>query len=636
MLQNIREKLQGWVAIAMLLLIAVPLALTFVGGDFTISGSGYAARVNGEEIPQVEFQRVYQNRLIAEQQASGGNVSPAAQEQLKRQTLDGMVLNRVVTQYVHDGGFRISPAQVIEQVQSLPIFQVGGQFSKAAYDATLASQGISPTAFEREQQDTLAIRQLQDGLGESAFFTPQEYRRMIALDLQRRDVAYAILDPQALGAGIKISDEEVQAYYAANGSQFQTPESVDLEYLEVDLANMARNYVPDEAALRAAYEADPTRFRSAEERHARHILITPGKDRDDAAARALAEDIEKQLRAGADFAQLATKYSDDSGSAAKGGDLGFAGQGTYATAFEDALWALKPGETSQPVKTEFGYHIIHLDAVRAGAERSFDAVRAELSDELSKKKAADEFYALAEHLDDLALENPTSLDPVAKATGLAIHRMAGFSRTNTGSFGDHASFTNAVFSPGVLEGSENTPLIELDETHAVVARVGQYRPAAPKPLADVREEIVTRLRAEHASADARARGVAIVKKVKAGETLVAAVDAAGLKLIEAGPLTRRSPTVPADLLMAVFRAPAPDKAPVIDGTALGDGGYAIFELRAVLPGTPEDIPQDQRDQRKQALAQRAALAEVGALAADLRDTAKVVVAPDLFKADDEG
>ncbi|MEZ5566198.1 MAG: hypothetical protein R3F24_12105 [Gammaproteobacteria bacterium] len=256
-------------------------------------------------------------------------------------------------------------------------------------------------------------------------------------------------------------------------------------------------------------------------------------------------------------------------------------------------------------------------------------------DELRKKKAADEFYGLAEHVDDLALENPMSLEPVAKDTGLKLRHFAGYTRTNGGPFGDNASFRDAVFSAGVLDGSENTPLIELDDTHAVVARVSEYRPPAPKPLADVRDEIVQRLRGERASAEARTRGEAIVKRVKAGESLATVLDSTGLKLVNAGPLTRRTATVPADLLAAVFRTSKPGKAPVIDGTVLGNGGYAIFELREVIAGNPEEIPQDQRDQRKRALAQRTAVAETEALAADLREAAKVVVAPDLFKADDD-
>lgn len=636
MLQNIREKLQGWIAIVVLLLIGVPLVLTFVSRETTITGSGYAAKVNGEEIPNVDFQRVYQNRLVAEQQATKGQMPPAALELLKKQALDNLVMNRVVTQFVHEAGFRASPSQVIKHIESEPVFQVGGQFSKAAYDATLASQGINPTAYERDQQNNLAITQMQDGLRDSAFVTAQEYQRMIALDQQRRVVAYAVIDPQALEADIKVSDAEVQAYYAANGSQFQTPESADLDYVEVNLADMGRGYVPDEAALRAAYDADPTRFKAAEERHAHHILIAVTKDRNDAAAKARAEDVERQLKAGGDFAKLAAKYSDDPGSSKKGGDLGFAGRGTYVAPFENALWSMKAGETSQPVKTEFGYHIIHLDSIRAAAARGFDEVRGELTEELRKKKAADEYYALAEHLDDLALDNPTSLDPVAKETGLALQHFAGYSRTNTGPFGGNTSFSDAVFSPAVLEGSENTPLIELDDSHAVVARVSQYRPAAPKPLAEVRGEIVARLKAERASREARDRGEAIIRKVKAGEPLPAAVAAAGLKLTPASELTRQNPGVPPDLLTAVFRTPGPGKTPVVDGVELGNGGYAIFELSAVIQGKAENIPRDQLEQGKQTIARTTALAEVQALATDLRESAKIIVSPDLFKAGDEG
>ena len=636
MLQNIREKLQGWIAIVVLLLIGVPLALTFVGGDFTITGSGFAAKVNGEEIPNVDFQRVYQNRLVAEQQAAGGQLPAGADELAKKQALDNLVMNRVVSQFIHDAGFRASPSQVVRHIQAEPVFQVDGKFSKAAYDATLASQGINPAAYERDQQNNLAITQMQDGLRDSAFVTSREYRRMIALDQQRRVVAYAVLDPRTLGADIKISDEEVQAYYAANGSQFQTPESADLEYVEVNLADMGRGYVPDEAALHAAYDADPTRFKAAEERHARHILITVTKDRDDAAAKALAADIERQLKEGADFAKLAAKYSDDPGSAAKGGDLGFAGRGTYVPPFEDALWSMTAGETSKPVKSEFGYHIIHLDAIRAAAARDFNSVRDQLTEELRKKKASDEYYALAEHLDDLALENPTSLDPVAKDTGLVLHRFAAYSRTNTGPFGGNTNFSDAVFSPAVLEGSENTPLIELDDAHAVVARVSQYRPAAPKPLAEVRDEIVARLRAQRASTEARDRGEAIVRKAKAGEALATLVGAAGLKLTDASPLTRQSPGIPVDLLTAVFRAPVPGKTPVVEGAVLADGGYGIFELSKVVQGSAEGIPQQQVDQGRKAVADTTAVAEVQALATDLREAARIVVAPDLFKAADEG
>jgi peptidyl-prolyl cis-trans isomerase D len=638
MLQNIREKLQGWLAVAMLLAIGVPLALSFVSSDFTIGGGGFAARVNGQDISAVEFQRVYQNRLVAEQQAAKGELPPGAQEQLKRQSLDGLVLNRVVTQYVDKTGFRVGSAQVIDYLRSLPVFQVGGQFSKPAYDATLSSQGISPAAFEKDQKSVLEVRQLQDGLTESSFFTATEFRRVIALDQERREVAYVLFDPREMAAAIEVSDADVQSYYTANASQFQSPESVDLEYVEVALADLALDYTPNEEALRAAYDADPTRFRSAEERRARHILISVDASRTDAVAKALADEIAGKLAKGGDFAALAAQYSSDSGSASRGGDLGFAAKGNYVEPFETALFGLKPGETSGPVKTEFGYHIIRLDELRPGTERGFEEVRAQLTDELRKQKAQDEFYALAERLDDLALENPTSLEPVAKDTGLKLGRYSGFTRTNGGPFGNNASLVSAVFSPGVLDGSENTPVIELDDTRAMVARVAEYKKPMPLPLEQVRAEIVQRLRILRATTEAKSRGEAIVRRVQAGEDLSAVLNAAGIRMTEAGALTRRSPAMPPDFLAAVFRAPkpvgGPGAKPVVQGASLGNGGYAVFELRSVVPGEPQRIPQQQRDERQKALAQRVAVGETEALAAQLRESADVVVAPDLFKADE--
>jgi len=634
MLQTIREKLTGWAAIAVILVIGVPLVLSFVGGDYTFTGSRFAARVNGEDIPAVEYQRAYQNRLLAEQQAARDELTKDVEQRLKQEALDGLVLNRVINQYVRDAGFRVTPSRVIDRVRNMDVFKVGGQFSRPAYDAALAAQGISPAAFEQEQQSILAASQLQQGLEESSFFTPAEFRRLISLDQERRDVAYLVFDPKSLGAAITISDNDVQSYYAANADEFQSPETATIEYLEVALSDMAKDFTPDEAALRSAYEADPTRFRSEEERRASHILIAVDGDRSDAEALALAQEISSQLSKGADFAALAAKYSSDVGSASRGGDLGFAAAGSYVEPFEKALFALSPGETSPPVKTEFGYHIIRLDEVRPGSSRSFDEVRAELVSELKAQKAQDEFYALAERLDDLALENPTSLEPAARDTGLVIRRYAGFTREGGGPFGKNSSLISAVFSPAVLDGSENTPLIEIDDSHAVVARVSEYEMPSPKPLDSVRGEIIDRLRTSRAATEASSRGQTIVQQVRDGKDLSQVLAGLGLKLTEAGPLTRRTPAVHPDLLAAVFRAPRPTGRPVVQGVSLGGGGYAVFELRSVVPGDPESIPQDQRDQMKQAMARRAASGEAGALAMELRESADVVVAPDLFKADE--
>jgi peptidyl-prolyl cis-trans isomerase D len=635
MLEKMREGLKGWMAWVFIAVIGVPLVLTFVGGDTPFTGGGKAASVNGEDIPAVEFQRVLQDRMVARQQETRSQLSPEVEEQLKRETLDGLVLNRAVIQFVREAGFRVGAQRVADHIRTLPNFQVGGQFSKPAYDAALAANGIPAASFESEQRSLLEVNQLQDGIASSAFFTPGEFRRIIALDQQRRDLEFVLLDPKVLGAAITPTDAEIQAWYATNASEFQTGETVDLDYVEISLADTVRDYVPDEAALRKAYDEDPTRFRSAEERQARHILISAGTGRTDAEASALADEVAKKLADGADFAALAVQYSSDPGSAARGGDLGFAGRGVYVEAFEKALFALQPGQTSAPVKTEFGYHIIRLEAVKASDGQDFEQVRDQLAAALREQKAQDGFYALAERLDDLALENPGSLEPAATEVGLQIRRYAGFTRAGGGPFGNNADLASAVFSDSVLEGGENTPLIELDSGRVVVARVAEHKLPAARPLAEVREEIAGRLRVLRASSEAKNRGEDILKRQQAGEDLATVVASMGMSLLTTGPVLRRSPVLPPELLVAVFRAPAPaaDK-PTVRGVSLADGGYAVFRLNRVIPGEPDQIPQEQRDNQQRILAQRSAQAELAALATELRTTAKVVVAKDLFKAED--
>lgn len=204
MLEKIRDGLKGWIAWVVIALIGVPLVLTFVGGNSPFTGAGTAASVNGEDIPIVEFQRVLQDRTVARQQETRSQLSPEVEQQLKQETLDGLVLNRAVLQFVHKAGFRVSAQRVADHIRSLKNFQVGGQFSKPAYDAALAANGASAAAFESEQRSLLEVNQLQDGIAGSAFFTPAEFRRIIALDQERRDLEYVLFDPKILGAAITL------------------------------------------------------------------------------------------------------------------------------------------------------------------------------------------------------------------------------------------------------------------------------------------------------------------------------------------------------------------------------------------------------------------------------------------------
>lgn len=633
MLQNIRDRFTGVFAALIIGAIAVALTITLVDTS-TFTGIGnFAARVNGEDIPLTDFRQVTQRQVLEQEQLTRTQMPAEARQQVERNVLEGLVRNRVVAQYVREEGYRVGDSQVAEHIRSLEAFKVAGQFSGDAYAAALASQGVSPAAFEEERRAALQIEQLQNGLLESSFFTPAEYRRFVTLEGERRRAAFALIDPAPLAAAATPGEADLKAYYDAHPDQFESAESVALEFVEATQATLEAPGAPTEAEVRAAYDANPDRFATSEQRRASHILVAVDQDTDDAAAAKLAGELRTRIDGGEDFAALARQFSDDPGSAQAGGDLGWAGRGTYVAPFEDALFAQQPGTVSQPVKTEFGYHLIRLDEVRGGARRSFDEARAELAAELASRGTQDQFFALTEKMDDAALENPGSLAAVATATGLPVQRIDVFTRDGGGPFQGSRPVIDAAFSPAVLEDGENSPLIEVGEGRVVVLRVAEHRPAKLRPLEDVRAEVEAAWRAEEGARLAAERGRALIEAARGGGDFAALAAQQGAAIVAASQvLGRASQDAPPEVIAAIFRAPRPAGGKtVLDGVVLPDGRYAAFRVDEVIPGNPEDIPLEQRDARKKILARQSAIGELTALAVDLRNDADVVVAPDLFK-----
>ncbi len=631
MLQTIRDRLTGWVAIFFIVVIGLTLVVSFSGGDAGVAAGGFAARVNGEDIPLIQYRRQYQGQLAEQQEIYQGVVPEPLMAQLQRNTLERLVQRKVITQYVRDSGFRVSTNRLVAAIQGATGFQVGGQFSNQSYQAVLASQGMTPQGFERDQREVLAVGQLQEGILTSAFFTPSEFRQFIVLEGEQREIAYVTFKAAGIATGLEVTDASVQEYYQANPDIFMTGESVALEFIEVDLATMSEGIEVSESELREYYEADRERYRTEEERLARHILITVAADEDEQAAEQRATDVLARLVAGEEFGALAAEVSDDPGSAAEGGSLGWARSGDFVAAFEEALFALEPGQISGVVRSEFGFHIIRLDNIRSGSEQSFEEAREELVAELQQRKAEDRYYTAAEQLADLAFDNPGSLETVAQDTGLERKRIDLFTRSGGVPFGYNQLLVDTVFGEAVLDHRENSPLVELDDGQAVVVRVVEHRPATLKPLDTVAAEIRAGLLMQQAMEVAADRGRAFKQRVVGGEVFEAVAGEYGLEVQTPALLGRAAGTLAPELLRAVFAAPKPaDGKRVYRGEALANGDFAVFQLNRVIQGKPESIPRDIRDQRKKLLAQQAGTAEVTALAIDLRNKASVVVAPDLF------
>ena len=630
MLQTIRERLTGWVAGAVIVIIGLALVVSFGNMNTDVITANVAATVNGDEIPMVEFRQVYQNQLLRQQEAFQGGLPAALQEQLQRNVLEGMIQNRVVAGYVSDHGYRVSDQRVADAIRSLPAFQVGGEFSPQGYVAALSSRGLTPEAFEAEQRRSLEISQLQAGIIDSAFYTPTEYRRFIELEQEQRRISYLLFDPANFSAGVELQPDAVQTFYEANESRFQTDETVVLEYVELRLADIAAGVSVDDAAVRDYYDANADRFTTAEERRARHILIAVEDEGQAESAAAQAADLYAQISGGGDFAVLARDFSADTGSATDGGDLGWAGRGVYVTAFEDALFALEPGEVSEPVRSEFGYHIIELLELRAGSRMTFEEVRDDLREDLQRQQAEDGFYEFAERMDDVALENPGSLEPVAQQLGLELRTVEDFGRSGGGAFGYNQALVDAAFSAAVLEDGENSPLLEIEEGWVAVIRAAEHRLPQLRPLDDVREQVEAELRLTQAAEAARSRGRTALDRAVAGETLEGLAEEFDVALGGGESYPRGSDQLPAELSAAAFRAAAAGGPPVIDGITTSNGGFAVFRVDQVQPGRPESVPRDQRDQRKAILARQVGSAALGAMVLDLRADAKVVISPDAF------
>ena len=553
------------------------------------------------------------------------------QEQIQRNVLEAMVRNKVVVQYVRDAGYRIDDQRLSQAISNTQVFQLDGTFSKESYIAVLASQGVSPESYERDQREQMQVAQLQNAVVYTSFFTPSEYRRYIELLAEEREATIMVLNPVDLAAGIVVEDADLQVYYAANGDEFRTQESVSLEYIEVKLDDIAAEVSVDEQQIQDYYDANAERYIADEQRQGRHILLSIDADKDESATRTLADELRQRLLDGEEFAALASEYSDDPVSAEQGGDLGWASYADYDEAFSAALFDLDVGEISAVVRTGFGLHLIRLDQINAGALRTYAEVHAELLDELTKQQAVDRYYELAELVDDLALENPMSLAVVEAETGLKVQTMEQFTRNGGPPFGYNVSMVDAAFSVGVLDDGENSPLIEMATGSAIILRVAEHQPSVVQPLEEVRELVEASVRAQKAGTIAQERGGELLTRLKAGESSNDVAADFGVEVQQTGLLKRGSSEVSAELLAEIYRMPHPvDGKENYRGLMLADGGYAALRLDKVEAGRADTIPQDARDQRKKTLAEQSGGNSLSALVTDLREKANAIIAPGLF------
>jgi len=627
MLQSIHDKMTGWLGYA--LLGAIALVFTLWGINWTLGAPTYAAKVNGSEVSINEVREAYQQQLSQAERQTDGGLNDTQRNDIKKQVMDQYVNSEAVITRVDKLGYRVTDGELLSAMSQVPAFQVDGKFDLSHAIAVLKSQGRSVPEIEAMFRRDVELRQLDLALNVSSFATDTELKRIRALTSQQRELAWAIVPAAKYAADATPDEAAITTYYDAHKADYMTPETVTLRYVEISLAQLASKVNVDDAQLKAYYDEQkaktPERFTQGEQRQVQHILLSVNNPKDDATAKAKAEEILKRAQGGEDFAKLAKEYSQDTGSAAQGGDLGWAERKVWVAPFADAAFAMKVGEIRGPVKTQFGYHIIKLDGIRPATVKTFDQAKTELATEYRRNEADRLFNSAQDQLADAALQNATDIDVVARKAGLPVQQIADFSRSDGGgALGKVPAVIEAAFSPDALDGRVSS-IIAVDKGRGVVLRAMDHKLPQQKPLEAVRTEVVAAWKKQRGIELAAAAAADAVKRLQGGESWDAAAKSLGLAAQPPKYIERADQSVPLEIRTAAFGAPKPTLKPIYEDVALKNGDAAVFDLSAVRED-PSDSKQQEAALRGQIAKQIASSEAQSYTAAALAD-AKVTLNP---------
>ena len=487
MLQTIRDKFTGWIAIVFIGLLALTLVISFGNMEQTPLQDNVVITVNDKEITLFEFQEEFSNKLAEFQDLLGDEVPEVLEQTIKESAGEDLIIRVLLLDYLSNNGYRVSPEYVAELIRTNESFQLGGVFIRENYEAILASQGVSVDQFENDLRLQLEINQLRRGLIETAFMTNAEFTQFIELQMQERSGQMLIIDSSRFKDQVNVDPSEVNDYYQNNIDLFQSDEELDVEYLEINIEDVAQQVQFSGDEIRDYYENNLDRFVSNEERKSSHILVAIDEDTTDEQAAELIKEIQTKLETET-FEELAKQYSDDPGSAAQGGDLGWAETGLFVPEFESALFSMNVGDTSEVVKTDFGYHLIRMDDIKPGQQQAFEDIEYELELEYSRLLAEEELFELADQMADLTLQSYNELSTVAEKMSLKKSNLDAFTRTGSTFLHQDPEMVNILFSPGSIELGENTPLFQIGDS-VIVARAKAHRLPSTRDFVEVQGDI---------------------------------------------------------------------------------------------------------------------------------------------------
>ncbi len=625
MLDKLREGAQGKVAKVILGLIILSFALAGVGSYLNGPARTAPATVNGNDISAPALENAYRNERARMESQMGEAfnqlaANPDYMKQFRRGVLDRLIDQALIDDKARSLGLRVSDEQIKQAIVAMPEFAENGKFSNDRYLQLIRRAGMTPEMFRDSLRQDMVRQQLMGAVLGSEFALKGEAEQLDRLYNQTRDLRLIRLAASAYVDGIEVSDAEVEQFYKANSARFMNDETVKVDYLLLDAANLGKNIKVTEQDAQDYYDQHQDLFQRPERRQVAHILIPFGKD--EKAAEQKAEAVLAKAKAGDDFAALAKADSSDTFSAKKGGELDWFEKGVMDPAFEKAAFALaKAGDLSAVVKSPFGFHIIKLLGVEPAKTKPFVDVMSDTIARLQSEKAKEQFFAEQQKMADSSFENPDSLDLTAEAMGLQVQSTGYFSQADAPAPLNDPKVLSVAFSEQLRDDNTNSDVIELADGKALVLHIMGHQPKAAKPLAEVKEQVITAIKHDKASEVARGKAQGLLDKLKAGENVQADLTALGLKVDTHTSVSRFAQEMDQNLVTQVFRMPHPtDGKPSVELVTEANGDRVVVALDKVNvikePSQMVSLLQGQLGQGK-------AQADYKSLIDELRKAAKI-------------
>jgi len=602
MFESIRK--HSKIVMFLLFLLIIPsFVLVGIDSNYFSEKSAVVARVDGHDIKQTDWDNAHKmetDRIRAQSPTVDAKLLDSAEARYA--TLERLVRDRVFQAAVQKMHLVTSDSRLARSLQEIPAIAAlkrpDGSLDAEAYRALVGAQGLTPEGFEANVRRDISVSQVVGGVMSSAFSTDAQVKLSLDALYQRREVQIARFNPAEFSSKVTPTDADLEAYYKAHGTQFQQAEQAAVEYVVLDIDSVRAGITLSEDDLRTYYKENLARLAGKEERRASHILINASKDasaadREKAKARAT-QLLEQVRKAPATFAEVARKSSEDAGSAVAGGDLNFFGRGAMVKPFEDAVFAMKKGDISDVVETDFGYHVLLLTDIRTPPQPSFEQLRPSMEAELKQQQAQRKFAEVAESFANGVYEQSDSLQPVAEKLKLKVLTASGVTRTPpAGATGplSNAKLLEALFSPDSIENKRNTEAVEIGPSQMAAARVTAYTAARTLPLQEVQARVRGLYIAEKSAELARQEGEAKLAAWKAAPN-----NLAGLQSVIV--VSRDQPqNQPRPLVDAVLGA-STTTLPAWVGVDLGAQGYAVVKVNRLVPreAPPAQIASQERQQ----------------------------------------